>query len=61
LHKVTEVSTLLIKDRTKILKEIIEYNKLLDFGNQDMYKDEDDNERDKIVEERNKLKELLDV
>lgn len=57
----TEISTMLIKERTKVLKEIIEFNKLLDFGNQDMYKDEDDNERDKIVEERNKLKELLDV
>lgn len=59
MNEVTKRSTILIKTRTDLLNSIIDLNKKLDMGNQEMYKDEDENERENAVQERQKLKELL--
>lgn len=61
LNKVTERNTTLIKKRTAILSKILEFNNKLDLGNQDMFKEEDESEKDFDKQERERLKNLLEL
>ena len=61
LNKVTERNTTLIKKRTDILSKILDLNSRLDLGNQDMFKEEDESEKDFDKQERERLKSLLEL